>query len=91
VKICVTTPTLYAKDEGRLVNLVINNLKTILSTIKEDFIVDLFYSQNVKELYGDGWDGGDPQGPYQWTFQVYEKESRLGRIIGDKNVLSFTR
>ncbi len=91
VKIFTTSPTLYVKDEGKLVNVVMNNLKTILSSIKEDFIVDLFYSQNVKELYGDGWDGGDPMGPYEWTKDVYEQETKLGRITGGKNFLRFSR
>jgi len=93
IKMFVNTPTLWCEDENVLLNeIVIKYLKKILSLYKNlDVMVDLFYSQAVIEQYGDGWDGGDPMGPYQWTFQVYEKESKLGRIIGDKDVLRFTR
>lgn len=93
VRMFISSPTLYIEDEGILLNeVVIPNLKKILSLYKEmGYMVDLFYSQTIQEQFGDGWDGGDPMGPYGWTHELYEKESKLGRLIGDKEVLRFSR
>lgn len=92
IRIDVTTPTLWNKDEGKLVNdIFIENLKTILSISKEDILVDLFYSQYVQEIYGDGWDNGDPMGGYAFTQDLYEQETKVGRIHGGKEFLRFSR
>ncbi len=93
LKMFVITPTLWCENgDVLLYEIVMKSIKKILSLYKNlDIMIDLFYSQTVLDIYGDGWDGGDPQGPYEWTFQVYERESRLGRIIGNKNILSLSR
>lgn len=92
IRIYVTTPTLWNKDNGKLVNdIVIENLMKILSIYKEDIIVDLFYSQHVQEVLGDGWDNGDPMGEYVFTQDLYEQETKVGRIIGGKDFLRFSR
>jgi hypothetical protein len=91
LKIEAMTPLIWNKDEGKLLNLVIGNLKKVLSIYKEDIFVDLFYSQHVHEVCGDGWDDGDPMGEYEFTKDVYEQETKLGRIRGNKNFLRFDR
>jgi len=92
IRIDVITPTLWNKDNGKLVtDIVIENLKKILSISKEDILVDLFYSQHVHEIYGDGWDHGDPMGEYAFTQDLYEQETKVGRIIGGKEFLRFSR
>ncbi len=91
VKIYATSPVLRVKDEGKLLKIIIDILCKIFSIYNEDYIVDLFYSQYVHELYGDGWDGGDPMGPYAWSLDVYEQETKVGRIIGGNGILRFSR
>jgi hypothetical protein len=92
IKIYVMTPTLWEKDRGLLLNdIVIEALKKILSISKEDILIDIFYSQNVHEIYGDGWDNGDPMGEYAFTQDLYEQETKLGRIVGGKDFMRLER
>jgi hypothetical protein len=63
------------------IDLVKESIEKFLSNFK--FPIEAFqmsYSAFPADFEGDGWDGGDPQGPCEhgWIYKVYEDETKIG-------------
>jgi hypothetical protein len=51
----------------------------------------MIYSAYPLQYLGDGWDGGDPQGPsdYEWTYDLYKEETQIGILsIVNNHIIS---
>ena len=53
------------------------------------FASQLMYFSHPTEITGDGWDGGDPQGPsheYTFTYDLFKGEIKMGilSIVNNK-------
>jgi hypothetical protein len=76
----VTTQNPYSYPQEDLVKEWIETLlfKQLKATIQPS---QLFYFAHPSKVYGDGWDGGDPQGPsheYTYRYDLYKGETKMG-------------
>lgn len=60
-------------------------LKNLCSNIGNDMEFDLTYFQYPMRLIGDEWNTGDPLEDYQYTWQCYRNETKVGNIKRSKN------
>lgn len=70
----------YNKDffKEKLKELLTEILLAFDCTDKRDF--EITYFQHPVEIFGDGWDGGDPMGEYEYETRMYENEHQFGKL-----------
>ena len=61
------------------VDKILEILKDIFKDTEED--LEFLFSQFPIELVGDGWDTGDPMGQYSSHYELYEDQTKDGKII----------
>jgi hypothetical protein len=68
-------------------DLYINKLVEILHDCLKDVpgTVSLFFSQIPTDICGDGWNTGDPMGQYSTTYELFTKQTNIGKIIRSAN------
>lgn len=58
-------------------------LQIILDLVEEENVSGVFSFLQYPTPCGDGLDGGDPQGFYKWSYDIYLKETLSGEITVD--------
>jgi len=48
--------------------------------------LEVFFHQYPAEVLGDGWDTGDPMGQYTTKYELFKKETKVGRMTRRKGV-----
>jgi len=70
---------LFINPGNKYINKMIKIFNDIFKEIEED--IELSFLQFPSKLLGDGWDTGDPQGQYSTKYELFTKESKVGKII----------
>lgn len=68
--------------KSEYINKIIDILKDIYNEIDDD--LEFSFLQYPEKQYGDGWDTGDNMGQYSTTQELYENQSKLGKLIREK-------
>ena len=43
--------------------------------------IEVSFLQSVLNIYGDGWEVGDPHGQYSNQYELYTNEVKVGKIV----------
>jgi len=89
ITINVVSPLIYVRNHPVIMDRVLFLLNQILP---KDSHGELYFAQMPTEMEGGGLDGGDPMGPYEWSFDILRCETKSGKIkIKDGNPRGYVK
>ena len=65
-------------------NTLMNILDEALKDVEGN--LEVLFHQFPSEVLGDGWDTGDPMGQYTTKYELFKKETKLGRMTRKRGV-----
>ena len=74
-----TSLLLNEDPETRYTNKLIEIIQESLDNVEGD--LEVFFHQFPVETFGDGWDTGDPMGQYSTQYELFNKQTKIGKII----------
>lgn len=64
--------------KDRYTNKLIEVIQEIMSDVEGD--LEVFFHQFPVEVFGDGWDTGDPMGQYATQTELFKNETKIGEL-----------
>lgn len=78
------TSLILNENPGELyTNKLIEILDEALKDVEGN--LEVLFHQFPSEVLGDGWDTGDPMGQYTTKYELFKKETKIGRMTRVKN------
>ncbi len=73
-----TSLLLNEDPETRYTNKLIEIIQEAFTNVEGD--LEVFFHQFPVEVFGDGWDTGDPMGQYATQTELFKNETKIGEL-----------
>ena len=74
-----TSLLLNGNPKIKYTNKLMEIIQEALINVEGD--LEIFFHQFPVEVGGDGWDTGDPMGQYSTQYELFNKQTKIGKII----------